>query len=231
MSSIRFDEVMRGRLAPWALDTDDGYDAENAFSASLRARISIADLGLLVDRDVPHRAKLWVELEVPILSGRPFVAYDGAFELFRRGDIPSGGRGRLMVYDAVLTDGERFIVLTGRKYLTPGRILRLWSETTTMRVILRDVTHGGRVDVGTDCAVALEPPPAYDVQEPAAQRDFLRPRWLAGKVRLTPSALFNQVGSMNAADARWYRAPFVISRFLWFFAASLVRIYVFRARA
>ncbi|QNJ95325.1 hypothetical protein HZU40_14500 [Mycolicibacterium fluoranthenivorans] len=237
MTGLRFGETMSGRLAPQEPSPIAGYDAPGALAATLRARIDIPDLTLFVDGGLPHRGRLDVELDIPVLGTRRFVAHEGEFELFRAGEVPSGRRGYWMVYDAFLTDGDRVYQMTGRKYLQPGwRLYRVWPDTTVLFVVLRDVTHGGRVDVGgpvDQTLLTADPGPAtpawlaaIDVEEPAALRDYRRPKYLAGKIRITPAGFGAQLLSMRAIGAPWYRRPFTVARFLCFFAGSLVRIYV-----
>ena len=236
MSGLRFRETMGGQIAPQESSPIGGYDAPGALAATLRAWVDIPDLKLFVDSSLPHRGRLDVDLDIPVLSARRFAASEGQFELFRAGDVPSGKRGYWMVYDAFLTDGDRVYQMTGRKYLQPGwRLYRVWPDTTVLFVRLRDVTHGGRVDVTSPVektVVPADPVPApdwltaIDVDEPAALRDYRRPKYLAGKIRITPAAFGGQLLSMRAVGVPWYRRPFTVARFQWFFAASLVRIYV-----
>ena len=234
MSGLRFRETMAGQIAPQEPSPIAGYDAPGALAATLRAWIDIPDLELFVDAALPHRGRLDVDLDIPVLSARRFAASEGEFELFRAGDLPSGRRGYWMVYDAFLSDGDRVYRMTGRKYLQPGwQLYRVWPDTTVLFVTLRDVTHGGRVDVASpvEKTVALRDPVRApdgldEVDEPAALRDYRRPKYLAGKIRITPAAFGGQLLSMRAVGVPWYRRPFTVVRFQWFFAASLVRIYV-----
>ncbi|MBI3224245.1 MAG: hypothetical protein HYZ39_04190 [Mycolicibacterium cosmeticum] len=236
MSGLRFSETMAGQIAPQESSPIIGYDAPGALAATLRARVDIPDLGLFVEGNLPHRGRLDVDLDIPVLSARRFAATEGEFELFRAGDVPSGRRGFWMVYDAFLTDGDRVFQMRGRKYLQPGwQLWRVWPDTTVLFVRLRDVTHGGRVDVTNpvEKIVVLEGPgpapewlTAIDVEEPAALRDYRRPKYLAGKIRITPAAFGGQLLSMRGVGVPWYRRPFTVARFQWFFVTSLVRIYV-----
>jgi hypothetical protein len=239
MKGLRFGEVMSGRLAPQSYLPPEGYEDVSAVAASLCARVDIADIEGFLRSNQYHRGRLHAELAIPVLGQRRFLSDDGEFELFRLGRTPVGGfPARVMVYDAFLTDNERVYMMRGRKYLEPGppwRLWRLWPETTRLFVTLRDVTHGGRTDVETepvDAAVS-QPPGQFPAwlqarqrSEPRFQRDFGRPKHLAGMLRLSLGGFVRQLSGMRASDAPWYQRPFVVARFMLFFSGYLARIYL-----
>lgn len=234
MTGLRFGEVMVGVVAPQETDAAYGYRSSGALVATLKAYVDIRDLRLFLDRDTAHVGGLSVELSIPVLGSRPFVAQNGRFELFKPGEIQDGGNGRLMVYDATVTDGERTYSMTGRKYLHPRllwRVWRLWPETTTLFVTLKDTTPatdgaGPTVEIpGPDPL----PPWLAKIQrhdEPESMRDYARPTYFAGQVRLSPAAFIRQMLGMRAVRTPWYARPFAKLRFVRFFAGTLVKIYV-----
>jgi hypothetical protein len=235
---LRFHEVMKGRLAPQSTDPSGGHDYEGALAATLAARIDIQNLEQFVRGGLPHRARLSVELSIPILSDRPFVANDGKFELFQPGVLPppEGVDGYLMVYEADVTNGDRLYEMKASKHLHPRRlwrVWRLWPETTTLFVTMRDITpkdDGDAPDRIVQIPVA-QPLPAWlaaiQVDEPTANRDFHRPRFLAGIVHLRLGDFANQLLGTEAIGSPWFARLFHKVRFFAFFAGSIVRIYVF----
>lgn len=235
MTGLRFREVMVGALAPQETDAAYGYESSGALVATLNAHVDIRDLRLFLDRDTAHVGGLGVELSIPVLGSRPFVAHDGRFELFKAGEIQDGGNGRLMVYDATVTDGERTYSMTGRKYLHPRRLWRawrLWPETTTLFVTLKDITAvSPDGSVRTVQIPVSDPLPSWleEIQrndEPQSKRDYDRPTYFAGQVRLSPAAFIDEMLSMRAVRTPWYARLFVRLRFMGFFAGTLVKIYV-----
>jgi hypothetical protein len=231
---------MIGRLAPQSTSPVKGYKEASAVAATLRARIDIHNLNVFVNRDLPHAGHLSVELSIPVLSDRPFVANDGVFELFRPRELPApeGGNGYWMVYDAFVTDGERVYMMTGRKYLHPRRLWRawrLWSETTTLWLTLRDVTLGGRVDVDppdltVEIPVVAPLPPwlrKIQRQEVAAHRDFRRPKFIAGTVHISLADFIRQLLSTRGVQKSRVARLSAVATFMVFFAGSLAKIYVF----
>jgi hypothetical protein len=263
VKDVRFKEVLTGRLVPQTFDASDSYGGANAIAASLHASIDIRDLDVFIANKDRHGGRLRGTVVIPVLGAEPFVAHGGVFELFRPGRNPTdGGAIRLMVYDAFLTGNGRVYMMRGRKYLEPKwmRPLRLWRETTTLDVEVRDVTHGGRVDgkpsekdalgggqsfeeIPSALRAKIAPvgqiPPWLETKRLLAQengenlylRDFGRPRYLSGVLRLSPSGLFQLAFTMQATGVPLYRRPFAIARFIVFFARSLARIYLLRDRS
>ena len=234
MVGLSFHEVMIGRIAPQSTDTGNGYRADGAVAAALAARIDIPDLDLFLDRSLPHKGALSVELRIPVLSNRPFVGHGGYFELFQ----PVGADGYRMVYEATVTDLDRTYSMKGHKYLRPRRLWgwwKLWPETTTLHLTMVDVTPRGDqappdvdvdVPVGGDVPDWLKKIRKATGNEPWADRDFHRPRQGAGIVRISLSRFVRQVLSMTAVDTKCFGKPVAVARFRWFFAWSLVKIYV-----
>ncbi len=258
-SNLGFTEVMKGRVAPQSFDATQGYRDVGAIAVYLHADIDIHDLDDFVDPAGDHRGRLSASVVIPVLGQQPFTADDGVFELFRPGQNPDdGGVARLMVYDAVLTGNERVYRMQARKYLKPRRFgpWRLWKETTTLEVTLRDITHGGRVDVGQgetnapgggdsfqDIPLALreiiggDTVPAWLIERRAAvrdgevesyRRDFGCPTYLSGVLHLSPGGLVRLMTTMHATGVPCSRRAATVARFLTFFAAGLARIYLRR---
>jgi hypothetical protein len=230
---------MVGRLGPQFLVPADGFGYDGAVAASFSARIDIDDLATFIKGNQGHVGRLSVELSIPVLSDIPFAGHNGTFELFRHCVLPAGGNGYCMVYDAEVTNGDRIYTMTARKYLKPRFLWgfwRLWPETTTLNVTLQAATpqnSNDQPDVEGDIPV-VEPLPKWLQQvrdefeaEPAAFRDFHRPRKAAGIVFLTAWEFARQIAGMRGIGKPWYIRWFAVLRFMAFFAGSLVRIYAF----
>lgn len=238
MTGLRFHEAMQGRLAPGFDKPRPGYRNRGAVAAMLNARIDIDDVSKFVRRDAPHVGTLSVEIVIPILSTRPFVAHDGHFEIFQPGELDEGGRGYVMMYDATVTNGERWFTLTGRKYLRPRRLWRfwrLWPETTRLHLVLEDVTPGRNTDRTAEIPVQ-RPPPKWlqDAQvrtESTVDRDAHHPWHVAGIVRISLWGFALQILGMRGVGPLPFLRPLAKLSFMAFFVRSLVAIYVFGRRA
>lgn len=184
MKNLRFEEVMKGRLAPQSFDATQGYGDVGAIAAYLYADIDIRDLDVFIAYPDNHRGRMRASLVIPALGEQPFTADDGIFELFRPDINPDdGGVARLMVYDAVLVGNERVYAMQARKYLKPRWFWprHLWRETTTLEVELRDVTGCGQVDTSPEPRTVGGDGSSFE-DLPAALREIIGgdevPAWL-----------------------------------------------------
>lgn len=198
MSGLRFRETMTGRIAPRCDDPVRGYEAVDAVAASMHAEVDIPDVAAFVAGG--HAARLRAEFVIPVLGGR-FVSEDGVFTCFAPGRDPAGRPAQQLLYRATLVNDDRVFTMSARKVLQPKDI-RVWRDTTTLRVELTDVTSDG---------------------------DGTRPRRYAGIVRITLPAFATQLTTMHPygagrAGSRWL----ALVGYLRFFAWGLIKTYVLR---
>ncbi len=190
---LTFAESMRGWFA---LDETDpvagsarGREAANELV--LDVRINIEDLPAFL-ADPQHRGGLqgsvWLESFGGVLAGS-----QGVFQLFAPGGEEAS---KLMVYELALQRGGEDYYFAGRKRITPGNVLSLWPETTT----LYSTIHRGS----------------------SSEAEVMG----AGILRLGVPQLLRMLTAFRPLSSGLLQAPANMARFGTFFTKELWRSYV-----
>ncbi|HEX5474612.1 MAG TPA: GMC family oxidoreductase N-terminal domain-containing protein [Vicinamibacterales bacterium] len=193
---IQFTETMKGFFTPDANDFQQAWDlgrqANSPFSFLLTVSTDDAEAMLT---DPQHKGRMVGTVEAPALSPTPLTATEGVFRLFVVNPAQPGVRN--MVYSMTLTsdEGARYR-FSGYKVVRDDRGLDLWSDTTTMFVVVYRREGDAEHEVGK------------------------------GLLRIRPADFLKQMNSFRAINCPSITQRLsVIARFGRFFGGALYDVY------
>ena len=145
---IQFTETMKGFFARGARSFEEGWDEGRRQDSTLGFILTVStDDAYAMLEDPQHRGRMVGTVTAPALSDAPLVATDGVFRLFVANPAQPGVRN--MVYTMTLTSesGARYR-FSGYKMIREDEGLDLWSDTTTLYVIVYAEEGDREVEVG-----------------------------------------------------------------------------------
>jgi hypothetical protein len=196
-SRMTFRETMSGPFAMGATDPAEGarIGQETDWRLTINVTVTIDDMTAFVTEPRPP-AKLTGDVHLPGVSD-PIPFEDGTFQLF-----PNGRGSTLMTYRIRFTRNEKYSTeyeLVGAK--AAGKVpslLRLWSDTTTLRV-------------------RLYRNPRYSNGQQAG----------AGVLRLTPTSLAKCLASIRTSHSDSpVAAARTVGNYAWLMTRSLADTYL-----
>jgi predicted patatin/cPLA2 family phospholipase len=137
---INFREAMTGRLTFGVTDPRGGYDDPAAIPFTLKASIDIHNIDTFV-AEKTHTGDLTGHLYAP-RAGFTLPGTGGVFRLFAPTADP---RETWMVYEISYAQDGKAYYFAGRKHVRTGPPWRVWTETTTLYVMLHERDAAGPV--------------------------------------------------------------------------------------